>query len=100
MIQTVIFDLFETLITESHAAPTRASSLGPVLGLEPRAYRAEWKARRPRIIVGELSFADALTEISRTLIGTVDAAVVQEICQQRVREKTDAFARTHDQVTT
>ena len=62
MIKAVLFDLYETLITESHLAPTRASSLAHALGLERQAYRAEWQARRPRIVVGELSFADALTE--------------------------------------
>lgn len=100
MITAVLFDLFETLITESHVAPTRASSLAHALGLERQAYRAEWKARRPRIVVGELSFADALTEISRALAGTVDTAAVREICQQRMREKAAAFARIDDQVMT
>lgn len=100
MIKAVLFDLFETLITESHVRPTRASSLAAALGLEREAYRAEWKARRPRIMVGELSFADALTEISRTLSGRVDTAAVERICQQRVREKAAAYARTDDQVTT
>jgi len=100
VIRAVLFDLFETLITESHVAPTRASSLAHVLGLERQAYRAEWKARRPRIVVGELSFADALTEISQALAGTVDTAAVQGIRQQRIREKAEAFARTDDQVVT
>jgi putative hydrolase of the HAD superfamily len=100
VIKAVLFDLYETLITESHAAPTRASSLAPALGLERQAYRAAWKARRPRIVVGELSFADALTEISRTLAGTVDATAVQRICQQRMSEKAEACARIDDQVRT
>jgi HAD superfamily hydrolase (TIGR01509 family) len=100
MIKAVLFDLYETLITESHVAPTRASSLGHALGLERQAYRAEWRARRPRIVLGELSFADALTEISQTLVGTVDTAAVQRICQQRSREKAAAFAHPDDQVMT
>jgi putative hydrolase of the HAD superfamily len=98
MIKAVLFDLFETLISESHLRPTRASSLADALGLEQQAYRAEWRARRPRIVVGELSFADALAEISQTLAGTVDVAVVLGIRQQRLREKAEAYARTDDQV--
>jgi putative hydrolase of the HAD superfamily len=100
MIKAVLFDLYETLITESHLAPTRASSLAHALGLERQAYRAEWQARRPRIVVGELSFADALTEVSRMLVGSVDAAVVQQICEQRAREKAAAFAHPDHQVMT
>ena len=100
MIKAVLFELFETLITESRVHPTRAGSLAATLGLEQEAYRAEWKARRPRIVVGELSFAEALTEVSQTLVGTVDTTVVQRICQQRMREKAAAYARMEDQVTT
>ena len=100
MIKAVLFDLYETLITESHVAPTRASSLADALGLERQAYRAEWKARRPRVVMGKLSFADALTEVSQTLAGTVDTAAVQRICQQRIREKAAAFAHPDDQVAT
>jgi len=99
MITAVLFDLYETLVTESHGAPTRASSLASVLGLERHVYRAEWKARRPRIVVGKLSFADALSEISQALAGTVDADTIQGICRQRIREKVEAFARTDNQVT-
>ena len=86
MIRTVLFDLFETLITESKVRPTRAGSLGPTLGLDEEAYRAEWKVRRPRIVVGELSFVDALIEISQALGGSVNLATIQRIRQRRVEE--------------
>lgn len=66
MIKAVLFDLFETLITESPVQPTPASSLGETLGLQQEAFRVEWKARRPRVVLGQLSFAAALTEISKT----------------------------------
>ncbi|MBA2459895.1 MAG: hypothetical protein H0V43_13190 [Gemmatimonadales bacterium] len=46
-----------------------------------------------------MSFVGALTEISQTVIGTVDAAAVQRICQQRIREKAAAYARIDDEVT-
>ena len=100
MINAVLFDLYETLITESHLRPTRASSLGPVLRLEREAYRKAWKARRPRVVVGKLSFAEALTEVSEALAGVADTAAIQTICQQRIREKEAAFAGADDQVTT
>lgn len=92
MIKAVLFDLFETLITESRFPPTRASGLGDALGLEAEAFRAEWRARRPLVIVGQLSFGEALTEISMTLAGSVNAAAVQRVREQRVREKAIAFA--------
>jgi putative hydrolase of the HAD superfamily len=98
MINAVLFDLFETLITESQFRPTRASTLGPALGLERDAYRKEWKARRPRIVVGKLSFAEALTEVSEAFAGTANRAVVQEICQQRIREKEASYSAIDNQI--
>jgi hypothetical protein len=92
MIRAVLFDLFETLITESRFPPTRASGLGEALGLEGDAFRVEWKARRPLVMVGQLSFGEALTEISMALAGSVNAVAVQRVCEQRVREKAIAFA--------
>jgi putative hydrolase of the HAD superfamily len=49
-------------------------------------------------VLGQLTFADALTEISQTLTGTVDTAVVRRICDQRIREKTALFARIDEEV--
>jgi hypothetical protein len=34
MVRAVLFDLFETLVTESETLPARASRLGDALGLE------------------------------------------------------------------
>lgn len=93
MIRAVLFDLFETLITESRFPPTRASGLGDALGLDGEAFRVEWKARRPLVIVGRLSFGEALVEISMALAGSLDAAAVRRVCEQRVREKAIAFAQ-------
>ncbi len=98
MVKAVLFDLFETLITESPVQPTRASSLGNALGLLPEAFRVEWKTRRPRVVLGHLGFGEALTEISRTLTGTVDTTAVQRVCEQRVREKAAAFAQLDEEV--
>ena len=95
MITAVLFDLYETLITESGLTPTRASSLATTLGLERDAYRKEWKVRRPSVVRGHMSFAEALTEISQALIGRADQAVIQGICQQRIREKAAAYAQIH-----
>jgi putative hydrolase of the HAD superfamily len=100
MITTVLFDLFETLITESGITPTRASSLATTLGLENVAYRREWKARRPSVVRGQMSFAEALTEISQTLRGSADQAAIQSVCDQRVREKAVVYTQIDAEVAT
>jgi HAD superfamily hydrolase (TIGR01509 family) len=93
MINAILFDLFETLVTESHSTPTRAGSLGTSLGLDRAAFKTEWKARRPLVTLGRLSFADALTEISTVLSGRVNEEAVQHACEQRRQEKVIAFAQ-------
>src|SRR6187402_2394298 len=98
MIRAVVFDLYETLITESGIQMTRAGSLANTLGLERDAYRREWKARRPSVVRGQMSFADALMEISETLNGNADVEVVRRICEQRIREKAVAYAQVHEGV--
>ena len=100
MVKAVLFDLYETLITQTHIQPTRASTLAATLGLERDAYRREWKSRRPRVVTGELSFANALSEISQALAGRADADTVQRICEQRLRENTAAHAHIDDAVAT
>jgi HAD superfamily hydrolase (TIGR01509 family) len=100
MIAAVLFDLYETLITESALRPTRASSLASTLGVEEKAYRAEWKKRRPRIVRGDMSFVDALAEISQSLTGQVDVATIQRIRGERIREKAAAYAQIDENIRT
>jgi putative hydrolase of the HAD superfamily len=98
MIDAVVFDLFETLVTESNFPMTRASALGERLGLDRDAFRAEWRLRRPRVMVGQLSFPDALAEISRVLTDRVDRRAIALLREQRVREKAAVFAHISDDI--
>lgn len=87
MIKGVLFDLFETLITEANACPPRASALGQRLGVDPHDYRREWKARRSDVVLGRCSFWDALDQIARTLGVTPQEAVLEEIRSERIGAK-------------
>jgi HAD superfamily hydrolase (TIGR01509 family) len=100
MIAAVLFDLFETLVSESETRPARASSLGEALGLDPVAFRTEWKAHRPLVVRGELSFGDALTAIGRLLGVGVPADRVRHACETRTREKAAAFQRIDPRLVT
>ncbi len=93
MITAVLFDVFETLVTERGAAPPRASSLGEALGLDGTAFRAAWKTQRPRVVRGYLSFGEALIEIGTQLGVAVDPDAVQRVCEGRVRAKAAVFQR-------
>ncbi len=100
MVRAILFDLFETLITESGALPTRASSLGPGLGCERQAFRVEWRAVRPHVKVGRLSFRQALSGIAKKLGGHADGAAVQRLSDVRTQEKAELFTHIEPQVLT
>ena len=55
--RAILFDLYETLITESGSRPEGVSSLAPALGCERAAFRIRWKALRPAVTVGQLRSA-------------------------------------------
>jgi putative hydrolase of the HAD superfamily len=93
MIQAVLFDLFETLVTEALVSPRRASSLAPLLGLPDQAYRREWKARRPDVVLGRRSFRDVLRDIAALLGDRFDQGVLDSIVAERLEQKRAVLAR-------
>jgi HAD superfamily hydrolase (TIGR01549 family) len=98
MVKAVLFDLFETLVTESRTRPPGVSSLAPSLGCERDAFRREWKARRPDVTTGRLSFRQAIKDITSTLGCPADESTLQRICEQRLRAKAEPFEQIEDQI--
>jgi HAD superfamily hydrolase (TIGR01549 family) len=98
MTRAVLFDLFETLVTESMTRPTGVSSLAPEFGCEREAFRRQWKALRPAVTVGQLSFRQALGDIATTLGGHAEEATLQRLSEERMRTKAEAFTHIDDQV--
>lgn len=95
MITAVLFDLYETLVTERDALPTRASSLGKRLGLDNDAFRKAWKPQRSKVIRGEVSFAGALVEVGMQLGYALNPAIVRGLCDERCRDKSALFESFH-----
>ena len=93
MATAVLFDLYETLVTERGLQPTRAGSLGATLGLNPAQYRARWKALRPLVIRGERSLEQTLLDIGSELGVAVNPDTVRRVCAQRAQEKAVVFER-------
>lgn len=87
MIQGVLFDLFETLVTESSGSMRRASTLAAELGVNEDAYRQHWRSRRRDIVLGRCSFRDALAETVRTLGGTPDDQLLDRLRSERLEQK-------------
>ncbi len=100
MIHAVIFDLFETLVTELNVPVRRAGSLASELGLDATAYKREWRSRRPQIVLGRYSFRDALIQITSTLGGIADDAVFEGLRAERVAQKATVLGRVEPEVLT
>ena len=91
MITAVIFDLYETLVTQSGVDVPRAGALGESFGLDATAYRKQWKQLRPLALRGELTFREALTKVGTTLGANVTAERIQRACDDRIRANTAVF---------
>lgn len=89
----MLFDLYETLVTERGIAPVRASSLGERLGLDAAAFRLAWKPQRIRVLRGQVSFGAALHEVAASLGQPADAATVRTLSHERRTEKAALFDR-------
>lgn len=98
MIRAVIFDLFETLVTELNQPVRRAGSLASELGLDAIAYRRAWRVRRPEIVLGSCSFEDVLRQIVVELGGVAHDAVLDHLCAERVAQKTAVLSRVEPEI--
>jgi putative hydrolase of the HAD superfamily len=100
MTKAILFDLFETLVTESQETPRRASSLGCDLEIEPEVFRVAWKTCRQAIILGQLSFSQGLAQIVAEVGRPVESSSLERLCQERVQAKALAFSRIETQILT
>jgi putative hydrolase of the HAD superfamily len=100
MFKAVVFDLYETLVTQTGTVVPRAGALGASLGLDPTAYRREWKRLRPLALRGELSFQEALFEIGTHLGVAIPVEHVQHACDERIRANTTVFEKVDAELVT
>ena len=91
MFKAVIFDLYETLVTQSRTVVPRGGALGESLGLDPAAYRREWKKLRPHILRGQLTFKQALVEVGARLGSAIPAERLQRASDERARANAEVF---------
>lgn len=98
MIKAVVFDLYETLVTQSGTAVPRGGALGESLGLDATAYRREWKQLRPQILCGQLTFQQALREIGRRLEAAIAAELIQRASEERMRANAEVFQKIDSEI--
>jgi HAD superfamily hydrolase (TIGR01509 family) len=98
MLKAVLFDLFETLVTESLSRPAGVSSRAYEFGCERESFRKEWKGLRSRVTTGHVTFSHALGRIATELGGHAEEATLQRLCAERARTKAVVFTQIEPQV--
>jgi HAD superfamily hydrolase (TIGR01509 family) len=98
VIQAALFDLFETLVTESAASVRRASSLASQLGVNEEVYRRQWRSRRHDVVLGRRSFRQTLADIVRSAGGTPDENLLERLRLERVNQKTVVLCSVEPEV--
>ena len=98
MLQAILFDLFETLITESQTRPAGMSALAPQLGCEREVFRREWETLRPAAMTGRVTLRQALSDIATKAGSHLDDVTVDRMCDERLRTKAEPFEQIEHQI--
>ena len=98
MLQAILFDLFETLITDSQTRPAGMSAWAPQLGCEREVFRTEWKPLRPAALTGRVTLRQAVSQIATKAGGDVDDVTVHRLCDERSRAKAEPLEQVEPQI--
>lgn len=99
MIKAVIFDLYETLITEFDPFREEKNDAAFPLGVDPAIFNAEWKRRKRKRMRGDFSsYQEAVSDILFSLGATATDEQLNALYETRVAEKTKCFMKIDDAV--
>lgn len=98
MIKAVIFDLYETLITEWVSRKYLSSQCAQDLGIDHPLFREMWNSRHREMDTGLLSYRQVLAEILTAAGKTPDDALMDACEEKRITGKNDCFAAIDENV--
>ena len=88
MIDAVIFDLYETLVTEFDPNWQPQPSLAERLGVDQEAFDSAWRAAQPQRMIGAYpDFPSVLRDICRTIGEPADEAILRQLSAERLALK-------------
>lgn len=97
--QAVLFDLYETLVTEFDPDWKPGSALGDYLGVDRQAFADAWRATFVQRMSGEIpDFPSALHEIAGMLGCQFDDALVHQLYQKRMAEHRSLLLQIADDI--
>jgi len=90
--KAILFDLYETLISEFDPAATPRPSMATRLGVEEATFAAAWRQVYTQRMTGTIpDFPAALHAICQRLGATPDAAVIAQLHRERLAAKARPF---------
>jgi len=97
--RAVIFDLYETLITENHPEWSETPTLAQRLGLDEEFCRREWRARYQARMTGALPDHGAvLREICQAAGATPSRGLIDRLVAERRQAKARPFERVESEM--
>ncbi len=98
MIKAVIFDLYETLITEWVSRKYLSSQCAGELGIDPALFREMWNSYHHAMDTGRLTYRQVLSQILTAAGKTPDDALMAACEEKRITGKNDCFAAIDENV--
>ncbi len=97
MIKAVIFDMYETLITQYETPLYFSKELAEDLGMEVEAFRKVWFATDYERTVGKREFSEVLTEIAKAE-GIYTKEKITYMLEKTKMQKKDCFLHLHKEI--
>ena len=82
-VKVVLFDLFETLVSEFDAGHPSITEVAQTLGLPVKEFQREYVNHRPARTIGQLDYAVSLRYIVRKLGGKSPESTIQTLSERR-----------------
>ena len=90
--KAVIFDLFETLITEWGHKKYTKSEMCADLGIERELFDVYWKEKGSDRYLGNINFEDSILYVFEKCEKQVEKETIAKVIDERIRTKAECFA--------
>ena len=96
--KVVIFDLFETLITEWGHKKYTKNEMCADLGIERAEFDVFWDEKEQDRYIGSISFEDSILYVGKKCNKQVDNTTISNIIDKRIKTISVCFERVHPEV--
>lgn len=96
-IQAVIFDMYETLVTQFCSPLYYGTQIAQDLGLAPEVFLPDWRKTEAERATGKLTFEDVMQTLMRRH-GIWSAEKYRQVVEKRFAIQRDCFLHLHPQI--